>query len=278
MFEKTPTLLRIEMPLYESDAELLLKFIRKQQKEEDINSGYWMLHDFAIDLRNAKTIQVDLLEFLFKYYLIFIERAIVEKDNIALPVYQQLNAALFVNGNAIKDAIGNEKFDYIINRYTELLLIKMEVGGGYDLSWISLFNTISSFDQYSNALLPERIMNGNDSVRAAFFVFLSVLLFIKKDNPFVGRCERLYDTESLLKFDVVGISGCYWKESVTDTFRNTVNESYVRKLLNTLEQYFTLEKMDMLLMRVSVEDNFRSGIWETRVEEYLKKIGGFKAK
>lgn len=132
---------RIRMPLYETEKELLERFLESVHIEEKISETYLILYNFATDFKYAEEIQPQLLQYLLPFYLKCVREAVLEENFIARDVCQEFNTALFGNGKRIIKAVGFKNYQDIMCCYIELVLESMTVKRNEILYWVSIFNT-----------------------------------------------------------------------------------------------------------------------------------------
>ncbi len=118
----------INMILYETEIDILKKFLLTQKIEDDFSEKYLILYNFATDCQYADYIQFELIDYLLPFFYKNMEQAVFVGDRIAIDIFSAFNEALFKNKNVFIEAVGEEKFEGIVNHYVNCTVSALQPG------------------------------------------------------------------------------------------------------------------------------------------------------
>lgn len=262
----------INMILYETEIDILKKFLLTQKIEDDFSEKYLILYNFATDCQYADYIQFELIDYLLPFFYKNMEQAVFVGDRIAIDIFCAFNEALFKNKNVFIEAVGEEKFEGIVNHYVNCTCKKIEEQMINVLEWVPLFNTTIAMNDKSIQMIFRKISRGTLNIKFYFLQYLSVLLFKESDNLLVQNELKPFWSSEIWNFYDEG-SMLWSKESVA-FFDETINSTYIMKLFERisilLHERFDEDTFDCI--RQEIEDSFSNGIFIKRKAEYLIKI------
>lgn len=264
---------QITMELYETDKNILQNFIETQETDGIFSEKYLILFNFAEDLKYSKHIQPGLARHLLPFYLKTASQAVLYGNKTAEDIYCEFNLALFLNKENFIQAVGEKNYRYLMEYYTSHTVKKMEMENRGMAVWVSLFNTTAAI--FNNIqILFKRISQGSLKVKYSFFKYISVFLFKESDNLLAEYETKPFWTSSIWDFD----SGCtslfFWNKDTISIFDRKVNREWTEALFNdvkTLICYILGLELTGLFIQ-EMDKSFNNGTFNSRKEEYLKKI------
>ena len=266
---------RINMPLYETEVEVLEHFLESVDIEEAVSESYLILYNFALDCQYAKTIQPQLLQYLTPFYLKCAKVAILERNRIAWTVFPEFNTAMFGNQVNFIRAVGAENYQDIMDYYIEMVLLGMLTGKDEILSWVSYFNTTVALAEENIERIFIHVLGGVIELKYAFFAYLSVLLFKEGDNLLATGKERDFWTNDMWNFEGGShrIKFCF-SEVAINFYEKQVTHKLLEKLFEEVKPLLweRLGKEITELFWQEMQHSFESGTFKQRKEEFLQKM------
>ncbi len=258
----------IVMPLYETEREVLDRFMESVCIDEEISEDYLILYNFATDCMYAEEIQPQLLQYLLPFYLKCVQEYILEENPIARDVCWEFNTALFGNRKSIIKALGIKKYQDLMCCYTELVLESMTVKRNEMLYWVPFFNTAVALAEDSIRHIFSKVLQSTPEIKYAFFSYLTVLLFKEGDNLLVN--ENYFWSNAMWNFE----GGSCWSGAAVDFYEQEVTKELIEKLYEEVK-HILLKKLgaeNMELFSEEMEFSFKSGFFQRRKREFLEKI------
>lgn len=265
---------KITMPLFETDMCTLQKFIINEKLEGALTENYLILYNFAADCIYSKSIQPELIRYLLPFYLKSVEQAVTDKNRIAMDIYCNFNSAIFINQRNIKQAIGEESFQYVMEFYVDQTINAMGMKSVSILDWISLFNTTVAFGNDNIILLFQEILRGSLKIKYSFFIYLSILLFKESDNLLVTNELEDYWTDYVWCFDSQVSNDLFWSDDIVKYLDREISkervESLFKEIKPLLRDILGVELIDLVSGEIS--QSLATGTFYDRKTEYLKRM------
>lgn len=268
---KCPT---ITMQLYETELYELQKFISTKKVEGGFTKDYLILYNFADDCRYAKNIQPELIRYLLPFYIKTIEQAVIYENKMAIDIYIKFNSMIFYNKRSFENAVGEKKWQHIMEYYIEQTIKKMEIKSTSMFDWISLYNTTIALHDDNILKLFKIIFESSPRIKYVFFKYLSVLLFKESDNLLAANVKSAFWTSDIWDFDIELTGETLWSDSIIKYFDEEITKERVESLFKAAKPVI-LEKLDTESVNLLEEEMRRSFItanFYKRKCEYLKKI------
>ncbi len=266
---------RINMPLYETEVEVLEHFLESVDIEDAVSESYLILYNFASDCQYTEEIQPQLLQYLLPFYLKCAKVAVLERNRIAWTVFPEFNTAMFGNRENFIRAVGAENYQDIMDYYIEMVLLGMLTGKDEILSWVSYFNTTVALAEDNMERIFIQVLGGVIEVKYAFFAYLSVLLFKEGDNLLATGKERDFWTNNMWSFEGGShrMKFC-WSEVAISFYEKQVTRELIEKLFKEVEPLLKerLGKEITELFWQEMKHSFERGTFKQRKEEFLQKI------
>ena len=265
----------IVMLLYETEREVLERFMESVCIEEKISEDYLILYNFASDCKYAEEIQPQLLQYLLPFYLKCVREYVLEENPIAREVCWEFNTALFGNKKSIINAIGVKNYHDIMSFYIELVLESMTVKRDEILYWVPFFNTTIALaeDNIKNIFL--KVLQSTSEVKYAFFSYLTVLLFREGDNLLANGNEKDFWSSVMWDFEGGTLNVDFlWCGETVEFYEQKVTKELIEKLFDEikflLQEKLGIESTELLYEEMNF--SFKSDFFEKRKQEFLEKI------
>ena len=265
----------IVMLLYETEREVLERFMESVCIEEKISEEYLILYNFATDCKYAEEIQPQLLQYLLPFYLKCVREYVLEENPIAREVCWEFNTALFGNKKSIINAIGVKNYHDIMSFYIELVLESMTVKRDEILYWVPFFNTTIALaeDNIKNIFL--KVLQSTSEVKYAFFSYLTVLLFREGDNLLANGNEKDFWSSVMWDFEGGTLNVDFlWCGETVEFYEQKVTKELIEKLFDEikflLQEKLGIESTELLYEEMNF--SFKSDFFEKRKQEFLEKI------
>lgn len=266
---------RINMPLYETEVEVLEHFLESVDIEDAVSESYLILYNFALDCQYAEEIQPQLLQYLLPFYLKCAKVAVLEKNSIAWTVFPEFNTAMFGNRENFIRAVGTENYQNIMDYYIEMVLLGMLTGKDEILSWVSYFNTTVALAEENMERIFIHVLGGVIELKYAFFAYLSVLLFKEGDNLLATGKERDFWTNAMWSFEGGShrMKFCF-SEVAISFYEKQITRKLLEKLFEEVKPLLweRLGKEITELFWQEMQHSFESGTFKQRKEEFLQKM------
>lgn len=266
---------RINMPLYETEVEVLEHFLESVDIEDAVSESYLILYNFATDCQYAEEIQPQLLQYLLPFYLKCAKVAILERNRIVWTVFPEFNTAMFGNQVNFIRAVGAENYQDIMDYYIEMVLLGMLTEKDEILSWVSYFNTTVALAEENMERIFIHVLGGVIELKYAFFAYLSVLLFKEGDNLLATGKERDFWTNDMWNFEGGShrMKFC-WSEVAISFYEKQVTRKLIEKLFGEVKPLLRerLGKEITELFEQEMKHSFERGTFKQRKEEFLQKI------
>lgn len=262
----------INMILYETETEVLQKFLLTQKIEDDFSEKYLILYNFATDCRYVDYIQSELIDYLLPFFYKTMEQAIFAESRIAVDIYSAFNEAIFKNKNVFIEAVGEEKFKKIVYYYVNCTCKKIEEQKTNMFEWIPLFNTTIAMNDNNMRMIFQKILSGSLKMKFNFFQYLSVLLFNESDNLLMSNeLKPFWSSEIWIFYDE---GGMFWSKESIAFFDETINSANIKKLFKKITPLLCeiFEEDTFECISQEIESSFCNGIFQKRKAEYLMKI------
>ena len=266
----------INMELYETEKDVLQKFMDTVDIRDEISEMHLILYNFATDCKYAKQIQPELIQYLLPFYLKCATYTTFSKREIAMTIYIEFNTAMIMNHENFIRAIGLDWYQNIMEYYVKETLLAMSERNTGILAWVSLFNTTVALDVENINKIFGGIKNSALDVKYAFFAYISVLLFKESDNMLATANETPFWSSDIWNFDCDSYkSGCFWSEVAVKFFDETVTRQQVENLFDDVKSLLLGCYGDEILelLEDEMHKSFETGIFEKRKREFLSKIG-----
>ena len=262
----------INMILYETETEVLQKFLLTQKIEDNFSEKYLILYNFATDCRYVDYIQSDLLNYLLPFFYKTMEQAVFAENRIAVDIYSAFNEAIFENRNVFIKAIGEEKFKKIVCYYVNCTCKKIEEQKTNMLEWITLYNTTIAMNDNNIRIIFEKILSGSLKMKSSFFQYLSVLLFKERDNLLMSNELKTFWSSEIWNFYDEG--GMFWSKESIAYFDKIINSAYIKELFKEITPLLceSFDEDTFECISQEIESSFFNGIFQKRKAEYLMKI------
>ncbi|MCL1923977.1 MAG: hypothetical protein FWF50_00170 [Defluviitaleaceae bacterium] len=271
---------QINMILFETDIDLLQKFIISENLEGDVTEKYLILYNFAIDCLYSELIQTELINYLLPFYLKLLPQIGINSCEISIQIFNGFNSAMFMNEKVFKTAVGDFNYNYIMEKYVEDLINKMLKEQIRIIDWVSLFNTAISLDNKNIFLIFQKIFGGSIELKYAFFEYISVLLFKESDNLVVSNIQKEYWTSYIWFFNSEFSDDFFWNDFIVEYYNKEINELKIKNLFKEIKQTLN-DKLGIditNLISEEMENSFIVGIFNTRKSEFLQKISNITDK
>lgn len=271
----------ITMELYETDIQVLYKFISSQEIDGEITEEYQVLYNFATDCKYSKNIQPELIRYLLPFYLKAAEQTVLYNNKITRDVYYEFNTAMFFNNGNFKSAAGIENYNYIMSYYIKYTIKKMEIHSNYMPGWISLFNTTIALCNDNIIQLFGQVFQGSLIVKYSFFQYLSVLLFKESDNLLAANGAKPFWTSDIWDFDDGYCLGRFvWNNYIVGIFDKEINRERIESLSQEVKPLICdiFGSVITSLFCDEMDKSFETGIFYKRKNEYLRKINNASEK
>ena len=265
----------IVMPLYETEREVLERFMESVCIEEKISEAYLILYNFATDCKYAEEIQPPLLQYLLPFYLKCVREYVLEENSIASEVGWEFNIALFGNKKSIINAIGIKNYQDIMSFYIELVLESMTVKRNEILYWVPFFNTTIALAEDNIKNIFSKVLQSTSEVKYAFFSYLTVLLFKEEDNLLASGNEKDFWSSTMWDFEGGTLNEDFrWSDAIVEFYEQKITKELIEKLFDEIK-IVLLEKLGVESTELLYEEmkfSFKSGFFKKRKQEFLEKI------
>ena len=265
----------IVMPLYETEREVLERFMESVCIEEQISEDYLILYNFATDCKYAEEIQPQLLQYLLPFYLKCVREYVLAENPIARDVCWEFNTALFGNKKSIINAVGIKNYQDIMSFYIELVLESMTVKSDEILYWVPFFNTAIALAEDNIKHIFLKVLQSTLGIKYAFFSYLTVLLFKEEDNLLANGNEKDFWSSAMWDFEggSLYVDFC-WSDATVVFYEQKITKELIEKLFDEIK-IILLEKLGMESTELLYEEmkySFKSGFFKKRKQEFLEKI------
>lgn len=265
----------IVMPLYETEKEVLERFMESVCIEEKISEDYLILYNFATDCKYAEEIQPSLLQYLLPFYLKCVREYVLEGNPIAREVCWEFNIALFGNKKSIINAVGIKNYQDIMSFYIELVLESMLVKSDEILYWVPIFNTTIALAEDNIKNIFSKVLQSTSEVKYAFFSYLTVLLFKEEDNLLASGNEKDFWSSTMWDFEGGTLNEDFrWSDAIVEFYEQKITKELIEKLFDEIK-IVLLEKLGVESTELLYEEmkfSFKIGFFKKRKQEFLEKI------
>lgn len=265
----------IVMPLYETEMEVLERFMESVCIDEKISEDYLILYNFATDCRYAEEIQPQLLQYLLPFYLKCVRKYVLEENPIARDVCWEFNIALFGNKKSVINAVGIKNYQDIMIFYIDLVLESMTVKGNELLYWVPFFNTTIALAEDNIKNIFSKVLQSTSEIKYAFFSYLTVLLFKEGDNLLANGNEKDFWSSAMWDFEGGTLNEDFrWNDATVEFYEQKITKELIEKMFDEIK-IILLEKLGVESTELLYEEmkySFKSGFFKKRKQEFLEKI------